>query len=118
MRTYKDLLVWQKSMSLITDIYSLTRDFPKEEKYGLVLQIRRCAISIPSNIAEGYGRKSTNDYIRFLQIATSSLYELQTQIEIAYNLQYLPKDKFTTIYELSKEIERMITSLCNKLNKK
>ena len=95
MKTYKDLIVWQKSMSLTTDIYQITKAFPKEETYGLVSQMRRCAVSIPSNIAEGYGRKSTDDYLRFLQIAVSSLYEMQTQMEIALNLTYLSKDEFS-----------------------
>ncbi len=118
MKTYKDLIVWQKSMNIVSQIYQITKIFPVEERYGLILQIRRCAISIPSNIAEGYGRKSTGDYLRFLQVANSSLYELQTQIEIALNLGYLPKDKFKYIYELSREIERMLSSLCKKIEDK
>ncbi|MBU1127472.1 MAG: four helix bundle protein [Candidatus Omnitrophica bacterium] len=116
MKTYRDLLVWQKSMNLVTAVYQITKILPKNEKYGLISQIKRCAISIPSNIAEGYGRRSRNDYLRFLQIAISSLYELQTQIEIAFNLKYLSKDKFTETYELSREIERMLSSLCAKVN--
>jgi four helix bundle protein len=118
MKTYKDLIVWQKSMGIVSQIYQITKIFPKEERYGLILQIRRCAVSIPSNIAEGYGRKSTGDYLRFLQVANSSLYELQTQIEIALNLGYLPQDKFKYIYELSREIERMLSSLCKKIEDK
>jgi four helix bundle protein len=86
MKTYRDLMVWQKAMQLVTDTYQITRNFPKEELYGLTSQIRRCSISIPSNMAEGYGRNSTEDYLRFLKISRGSLYELQTQIEIAYNL--------------------------------
>lgn len=111
MRNYRDLIVWQKSMALITEIYSITRLLPKEELYGLVSQIRRSAVSIPSNIAEGYGRYSTNDYTRFLQIAIGSLYELQTQLEICLNLGYLSKDTFEKVYEQSREIERMLSSL-------
>jgi four helix bundle protein len=84
-RNYRDLIVWQKSIALVTEVYSITRLFPKEELYGLISQIRRSAVSIPSNIAEGYGRYSTNDYIRFLQIAIGSLYEFQTQLEIGLN---------------------------------
>ncbi|GJQ23431.1 hypothetical protein BIY37_05610 [Candidatus Brocadia sapporoensis] len=86
LRNYRDLVVWQKSMVLVTNVYSTTRLLPKAEFYGLVSQIRRSAISIPDNIAEGYGRYSTNDYTRFLQIAFGSLYELQTQLEICLNL--------------------------------
>ena len=76
-------------MVLVTEIYKITKTFPAPEMYGLTSQLRRSAVSIPSNIAEGYGRNSTNDYKRFLQIAVGSLYEVQTQIEIAFNLKYL-----------------------------
>lgn len=117
-KTYRDLIVWQKSMALVTKIYQITKSFPNTETYGLVSQIRRCAISIPSNIAEGYGRNSTNDYTRFLNIATGSLYELQTQLGISINLQYIKKDDFDILYESSREIERMITSLIKKLMNK
>jgi len=118
MKTYRDLLVWQKSMSLVPQIYQMTKTFPKEESYGLVSQIRRCAVSIPSNIAEGYGRRSTDDYLRFLQIAISSLYELQTQIEIALNLGYLSKSNFEKAYESSREVERMLSSLTKRIKEK
>ena len=115
-RTYRDLIVWQKSMALVADIYKLSKSFPKDETYGLTSQMRRCAVSIPSNIAEGYGRNSTSDYVRFLHIATGSLYELQTQIEIAFKLEYLKKADFGRLYESSREVERMLSSLCRKLN--
>ena len=115
MKTYRDLIVWQKSMVFVTQIYKITKTFPKEENYGLISQIRRCAVSIPSNIAEGYGRQSTNDYLRFLKISIGSLYETQTQLEIALNLEYLSSDEFKRVYELSREIERMLSSLCRKI---
>ena len=118
MKTYRDLIVWQKSMQLVTQIYVLTRKLPKEETYSLINQIRRSCISIPSNIAEGYGRNSTNDYLRFLQIATGSLYELQTQLEICLNLKYLPKKVFEEVFEQSREIERMLSSLIRRLSVK
>lgn len=117
-KTYRDLLVWQKSMILVANIYKASKSFPKDEAYGLTSQIRRCAVSIPSNIAEGYGRNSTSDYIRSLHIATGSLYELQTQLEICLNLQYLNKSNFDKLYESSREIERMLSSLTRKLNDK
>jgi len=98
-------------MTFVTDIYRKTKTFPREEVYGL----RRCAVSVPSNIAEGYGRNSTSDYIRFLQIASGSLYELQTQLEISANLEYLNKSEIEQLYSLSREIERMLSSLINKL---
>lgn len=81
---YKDLEVWKQSMVLVTEVYQATGDFPKEELFGLVSQMRRAAVSIPSNIAEGCGRKNTKEYIQFLYISKGSLFELETQIEIAY----------------------------------
>ena len=82
-------------MAFVTKIYKATKDFPKEELFGLTSQIKRAAISIPSNIAEGYGRKSKNDYIRFLQIAMGSIFEIQTQLEISKNLEFLSANNFS-----------------------
>lgn len=115
MKTYRDLMVWQKAMALVTEIYKVTKSFPRREDYGLTSQLRRCAVSIPSNIAEGYGRNSRNEYIRFLQIASGSLYELQTQLEIAANLGYLKKDEFELLYESTREVERMLSVLIRRL---
>ena len=89
MKSYKDLELWQVSMNFVTEVYKLTKDFPKEELYGLTSQIRRCVISIPSNIAEGASRKGTKEFIQFLWIANGSLSEFETQIEIAQKLGYL-----------------------------
>jgi four helix bundle protein len=114
-KSYRDLLVWQKSVRLVTEVYQVTRLFPKEESYGLTSQMRRCAVSIPSNIAEGYGRRATNDYLRHLSIATGSLFELQTQLEIGKNLEFLKAADHERLYELSREIERMLSSLMRKL---
>ena len=118
MSTFRDLLIWQKSMILVTDIYQLTNTFPKEEIYGLTSQIRRCAVSIPSNIAEGYGRDGNKDYLKFLNIATASLFEMQTQIEIAFNLKYLTELQFNNIYEASRELERMMCSFIRKVKER
>ncbi len=115
LKSYRDLIVWQKSVNFVTQIYVVTRDFPREELYGLTAQIRRSAVSVPSNIAEGYGRNSRNDYARFLQIANGSLYEIQTQLEISLNLSYLSESRFNEIYEQSREIERMLSSLIRKI---
>ena len=115
MKTYRDLMVWQKAMVLITEIYKVTKSVPRREDYGLTSQLRRCAVPIPSNIAEGYGRNSRNEYIRFLQIASGSLYELQTQLEIAANLGYLKKDEFELLYESTREVERMLSVLIRRL---
>jgi four helix bundle protein len=114
-RTHRDLLVWQKSMVLVTEIYRKSQRFPVQEQYGLTSQIRRAAISIPSNIAEGFGRQSTGDYLRFLNIAVGSLFEVQTQIEIALNLQFINQSDFEEIFEKSREIDRMLSSLIQKL---
>jgi len=114
-KTYRDLIVWQKAMALVTEIYKITKSFPGREDYGLTSQVRRCAVSIPSNIAEGYGRHSRNEYIRFLQIALGSPYELQTQLEIAVNLEYLKKEEFDSLYESTREVERMLSVLIKRL---
>lgn len=114
MATFRDLIIWQKSMIFVTNAYKLTNLFPKEEIYGLTSQIRRSAISIPSNIAEGYGRDSNNDFLRFLNIAISSLFEVQTQLEIALNLNYINENQFNEIFESTREIERLMSSFIKK----
>ncbi len=116
-RTFRDLVVWQKAMALVTEIYRHTKSFPKDETYGLISQIRRSAVSIPSNIAEGFGRYATNDYVRFLRISMGSLFELETQIEISRNLGYLSKDEFGTLDSNCREVERMLSSLIRSLGK-
>ncbi|MBF6639905.1 four helix bundle protein [Flavobacterium sp. J49] len=116
MKTFRDLLIWQKAMALVTKCYSTSSNFPKEEQFGLTSQIRRCSISIPSNISEGYGRGTNKDYRRFLNISLGSLFEFQTQVEIAYNLEYLTEEKFNQLYEDSRELERMLTAFINKVN--
>jgi len=108
-------MVWQKAMKVVTKAYEISRKFPKDEVYGLTQQLRRCAVSVPSNIAEGYGRKSTNDYLRFLQIAIGSLYEMQTQMEIALNLGYVGQNEFNSLSEDAMEIERMLCILSSKI---
>ena len=115
MKTFRDLLIWQKAMALVTNCYTISTDFPKDEQFGLTSQIRRCSISIPSNISEGFGRGTNKDYYRFLTISLGSLFEFQTQIEIAYNLKYISLDKFNKLYEDSRELERMLTSFMNKI---
>ncbi|KIA94003.1 four helix bundle protein [Flavobacterium sp. KMS] len=118
MSNFKKLLIWQKSMSLITKIYISTNNFPKEEVFGLTSQIRRSSISIPSNIAEGFGRESNKDFLRFLNISIGSLFEMQTQLEIAKNIAYLNEDEFNNLYEDSREVERMLVSFINKLKER
>jgi four helix bundle protein len=114
-KTYRDLIVWQKSMVLVMEIYRLTKAFPRDEMYGLTSQIRRAAVSIPSNICEGYARNSDADFARFLRIACGSLYEMQTQLEIAGNLQYLPDKQLQNVSGQALEVEKMLSSLINKI---
>jgi four helix bundle protein len=115
MKTYKELIVWQKSVELVTMIYSITKSFPKDELYGLTNQVRRASVSIPSNIAEGFGRNSKKEFKHFLQITIGSLFELQTQLEISKNLKFLSEMEFEGIYKLTREIEAMLASLIRKL---
>lgn len=115
MKTYKELIVWQKAVNLVSVIYQATKDFPKEELYGLTNQIRRAAVSIPSNIAEGFGRNSKNDFKRFLQISISSVFEVQTQLEIARNLQFFSEDEYKIVFDLTREVEAMLSALIRKL---
>lgn len=103
-------------MTLVTGIYETTKEFPKEEIFGLTSQLRRCAVSIPSNIAEGYGRQSKKEFSRFVNIAIGSLFEFQTQIEIAKNINYLNETKFKTLYENSRELEAMLISFYRKIS--
>ena len=116
-KNYRDLIVWQKAMKLVTDIYLITQDFPQTEDYGLTIQIRRSAVSIPSNIAEGTARNSRKDYIRFLHVALGSLFELQTQLEISENLSFQETNQFELLNESGREIERMLCSLIRNLKK-
>jgi four helix bundle protein len=117
MKSYRDLIVWQKSVEMVTHVYKLLNAFPEDEKFGLTSQIKRSSISISSNIAEGYGRNYTKDYSRFLNIARGSLFEMQTQFQIAQNLNFINENDLTTINDLSVEIEKMLNFLINKLNK-
>ncbi|WP_199915413.1 MULTISPECIES: four helix bundle protein [Aquimarina] len=110
MSTFRNLKIWQKAITLVTKIYQETKGFPQEEIYGLTSQIKRASISIPSNIAEGYGREGKNDYLKFLNIAMSSLFELQTQLEIGKNLNFISENNFIAIYEDTRELERMLSS--------
>ncbi len=115
--SYKDLDVWRNSMNLVEAVYSLTTSFPLEEKYGLISQVRRCSVSIPSNIAEGFMRKTTKEYIQFLYISLGSLGELDTQIEIATRLNFISKQDALSenILVIRKQLYGLIKSLKNRL---
>jgi len=113
----QNLEIWKISMELTTKIYKLTETFPKEEIYGITSQIRRCAVSIPSNIAEGKGRRTNKDFINFLYIAKGSLNELQTQIIIANNLEYIKEEDKNQIIKISEALRIKIIKLINYLQK-
>lgn len=114
-QSYRDLIVWQRGVELSLDLYRCTGDFPADERFGLVSQLRRAAVSVPSNIAEGYGRGSKQDYLRFLKVARGSLFELETQMTIACRLGYLREQLFDRLDELSKEVGRVLSGLIRSL---
>lgn len=111
MGTYKQLTVWQKGIELSKAIYLLTAKFPHDERFGLVNQMRRCAVSIPSNIAEGYGRGSDNETVYFLYVSLGSSNELDTQLTISHQLQFISDEDFKETACLNNEISKMLSSL-------
>ncbi len=114
-KSYKDLQVWNKAMDLTTMVYDALKTFPPKEEYGLSSQMRRSSVSIPSNIAEGYGRNSTLDYCRFLQIALGSAYELETQVELTHRLNYIDNETTQMLAAQLSEVGRMLNSMINKI---
>ena len=118
LKHYQELIAWQKAMDLAALAYKMTRGFPREELFGLALQIRRAAVSIPSNIAEGQGRNTTRDFMHFLGIAIGSLQELETQVIVADRLRYLNADAKAGFLDLSSEVGRLIHGLINSLKEK
>lgn len=113
--SYRDLVVWQKSKDFVIRLYKITNSFPTEEKFGLTSQMRRSAISIPSNIAEGRGRRSRKDFVQFLYMSVGSLCELETQIEIAKDLRFIKEVEYNDCIASLKEIGRMLASMIEKL---
>jgi len=111
LKFYKDLVAWQKAMDLVTEIYRVTTKFPKHELFSLTSQLRRAAVSIPSNIAEGQGQLSKGDFRRFLGHARGSLSELETQIIISQKLDYLTKEEATILINLATEVGRILNGL-------
>jgi len=111
MKDFKSLKVWQKGIKLVVDIYKSSKDFPQEELYGLTSQMRRSAVSIPSNISEGSGRNSDKDLHRFLEISLGSSFELETQLIIAHELEYLSDETFNDLSNKVQEEQKMITGL-------
>ena len=113
--SYKDLLVWQRSMDLVETVYRITATFPSSEQWGLISQMRRAVVSVPSNIAEGYGRQATGEYRHHLSIARGSLLELETQILLALRLKYLQSAAADPVLKEIDELSRMLATLVSKL---
>jgi four helix bundle protein len=113
--TYKNLEVWKLSIDLVEDIYRITKRFPTDERFVLVPQMRRCAISIPSNIAEGQGRSNTKEFLSFLSIARGSLRELETQLTIAVRLKYVSREEALPLWETLQRIAQMLPKLMDAL---
>jgi len=117
-KDYRELIVWQKAMGLVELLYRRTRLFPKEELYGLTSQMRRAAVSIPSNITEGQGRRTTRDFVHFLSIARGSLKELETQILISHRLCYINEEQQLELVSATEEVGRLISGLNKSLNQR
>lgn len=114
-KNYRDLIAWQKSMDFVEEIYRATDTFPKEELYGLTSQLRRCSVSVPSNIAEGQGRRTSGEFHHRLSIAHGSVREAETQVMIGRRLGYLTPAAMERLLELAGEVGRLITGLSNSL---
>jgi len=114
-KSYRDLVAWQKSMDLVTAIYQVSASFPKDELYGLTSQLRRAAVSVPSNIAEGQGRRGIAEFRHFLHLASGSLMELETQVLIAERLCYLSSEAANEVLRSSAELGRVLNGLLNSL---
>jgi four helix bundle protein len=114
--SYKDLLVWQRGMDLVETVYRVTAKLPSTEQFGMISQMRRCAISVPSNIAEGYGRQATGEYRHHLLISRGSLLELETQSLLCQRLKYLPEEEIASVLDEITEISKMLGSLISKLS--
>jgi four helix bundle protein len=114
-RSYRELIVWQKAMDFVVAVYQITARFPREEVYGLTSQLRKSAVSVPSNIAEGQGRTSTREFSNFLSIARGSLNEAETQILIAERLTYVNEPSRNELLDKSAEVGRLLNGLMNSL---
>jgi four helix bundle protein len=117
-KKYSELIAWQKAMDLVESVYKAPASFPREEIYGLTSQVRRAAVSVPSNIAEGQGRKSTMEFLHHLSIAYGSLTETETQLLIAGRLAYLEQKKVDHLIEQTNEVGRLLNGLSNSLSAK
>ncbi len=115
-KSHRDLIAWQKAMALVTDVYALTKTFPREEMYGLTGQIRRAAVSVPANIAEGQGRRYGREFHQFLGNARGSLMELDTHLELAFRVGYLNEGQHTAIRAKVDEVGRILNGLMRSIS--
>jgi four helix bundle protein len=115
--SFRDLIAWQKGMALITNVYRATESFPNRERYGLIDQLCRAAVSIPSDIAEGRGRVSKKEFLQMVARARGSSYEVQTQLEVAFNLGYLAREQFEELLAQAGEVSRLLNGLIRNLQK-
>jgi four helix bundle protein len=115
---YRELITWQKAMDLVTVVYQSTKKYPKDEIFGLTSQTRRAAVSLPSNIAEGQGRRTTKDFLRFLAVALGSLCEVETQLLIGQRLGYLDEKSADDVLTLAAEVGRLLNGLMKSLEAK
>ena len=116
-KPHKKLEVWKKSMEMVLEVYQITKGFPGEEKYGLIAQIRRAAVSVPSNIAEGAARNTKREFINYLHTAQGSLSELDTQLELSLGVGYLASESLKPIQDLIQSIDKMLTGLIKSLRR-
>jgi len=116
--SYRDLIVWRKAIELAKGLYGLTRSFPEDERFGLIAQIRRAAVSVPSNIAEGQARRTSKDFIQFLYISKGSLAELDTQLTLSQELGFITDNSPASLLENIDELQRMIFTLIARLGGK
>jgi four helix bundle protein len=117
-KEYKDLIAWQKAIALVTEIYRASNSFPRDEVYGLTSQLRRAAVSVPSNIAEGQGRATTGEFIQFLCHARGSLFEVETQVIVANNLDYFSDAQLEALIEKVSELGRVLNGLITSLQQR
>jgi len=115
LKSYRDLEVWQKAMDLVVEVYRLTKHFPPDERFGLTSQIQRASVSIPANIAEGYGRTHRGDYLHHLSVARGSLLEVETHLTLAVRLKYIKREDAAPTWRLGQEVGKMLRKLLQSL---
>ena len=118
METHKDLRVWQQSIEMVTSIYLMTQSFPKDEMFGLVSQLRRASVSVPSNIAEGYARGTDKEKLHFLRISSGSMSEVETQLMLSLNLGYIDQEKYNKLSETVTSVWKQLNSLISSIKKR